>query len=622
MQLENLHIVDEERRIFEGTATIEMPDNTGIIVPIDEVESFMDKYLARGGTLSLEHTNQHVGKVLEYWRTEILVTPELVARAIEVNPKVGALVRRFEGQTLPAIGVRAQLFHDYAFEDDIWDRIKNQTRPDALRGLSFGGRSAPVSYDEERKGIVHTVRAAWEFALCQVPRVALALLSGVNEIAQAEDKELVKDAIAHGQACHACGTSLNQKEEPLMTEEDIKQGKTYITNPAEAPKGANVQRGARGGYYYEDKGGDSGGSGNKESSVTREHRQKAAQFISELKEMGSTKEISEAIQKLNPEKAAHLAQVAKDAGDVMAKQINTTKSEELQAKLQKTLRVFRHISSTASKVASSKGGDGASKPVRFKKSKLYKEDVHGDEPQYHVFYADGTKSKQFGDVASARKFRAQLEEADTKQTETLNKTKKEEVSMNQSDEEQKAPATEEKESELELIDDEETEDTEEVEASEERSESPQSATVDALAAEVAELKTRLATLEERAAPAAPVAQEGAAPVGEDGAPLELVKDTEQAVDEEAPAEAPAEEGDAPAQDSEEPASEEPPFEKKDEDEETKQSTTPKTRLIESEARGEGEITQALAMEQPKFDPVAIATGNQQVSYQELRGHKQ
>lgn len=438
MQLENLHIVDEDRRIFEGIATIEMADNTGIIVPIDEVEAYMDRYLSRGGTLSLEHTNQHVGKVLEYWRSEILITPELISRAVSVNPKIGHLVRQYEGKTLPAIEVRAQIFKDYPFENEVWERIRDPLHPQPLRGLSFGGRSAPVSYDEERKGIVHTVRAAWEFAVCGVPRVALALLTGVNELAQSDnERELLQSALVSEQTCSHCGGKVGEtKQDNAMSTTT-----TGANNPVYGKKPID-------------------------------------------QEMRSTETL------------------------------NKPKNE----------------------------GDSMPKP-------------------------DETDSKD-----------------------TLPEEKVEEVTESQDLTAEPGP-------------------------SEERSEAPQSATVDALAAEIAEIKSRMAALEERLAPAAPAALEVAADPAAPVAPLEEAAPEEKAAEDALAEEAPAEGAEAPA-DEEKPA----PFEKKDEDEETKQAT-PKTRSIESDARGELEIKQALQSPAPKYDAAAIARGEKQVSFVELRGNK-
>lgn len=47
--------------------------------------------------------------------------------------------------------------------------------------------------------------------------------------------------------------------------------------------------------------------------------------------------------------------------------------------------------------------------MKYKNSKMYKEDIMGDAPVYHVFYANETKSQQFGDRASALSFRKRLE---------------------------------------------------------------------------------------------------------------------------------------------------------------------------------------------------------------------
>lgn len=250
LHLERLNIVDEDRRIFEGLLSPEMRDNASVVVPTREVKRFMDRFLSRGGTLSEEHTNRHVGRVLEYWDTEIEVTEELAKQAIEANPKnptVAATVKQYVGKTIPALGVRAQIFKDYPYEDEVWARIKDQSRPDSIKGLSFGGRSAPVAYDEEHKGIVHNLMAMWEVAITTAPRVALGLLTGVNEIAQSEvntmsdeerskseDADTLKNRKEEEQSVTEEETSTKEFEQTELVSEDKSESRS------ESPQAASI----------------------------------------------------------------------------------------------------------------------------------------------------------------------------------------------------------------------------------------------------------------------------------------------------------------------------------------------------------------------------------------------
>lgn len=414
LQLGSLKIVDEDRRIFEGLATVEMVDNDRDILPFDEMVEFMDAFMDRGGVFTDEHTDKIVGKVLEYWKTEVEVTPELMKNAGEHNPRARQILQQYQGMTLPAIAVRGQVFSHFAYDNDVWDKIKDQSRPDAIRGMSFTTRVAPVRYDMEHKGIVHTVRAIFSLALTKVPKVALALLTSVNELAQSEEeKATIKDAIESEYRCSACGH-------------------------------------------------------------------------------------------------------------------------------------------------------------------------------------------------------------DMRQTETLNKPEKEEENMSESDKNEKPaePVQDEKQAEPTPS---------QPGASEERSEAPSAASIDALSSEMAGMKTRLAVIEERIAPAQPVEPEAQA----DGTPDPQAdekpaeepagepKDEEQGDQKpEAPSdEKPAEESPAPVEDKKE--SEDKDEEPKPEDKDKEQSDTPATRLIESDARGTKEIRQS-GDTTPVISAYAVATGEQQVSYAELR----
>lgn len=193
--LESLKVTDPESRVFEGIASVEMSDNGGDVVTPQQIGRLMDKFMSRGGDLNDMHSNRKVGKVLTWWETEIEVTPEVLERAVQANPQnpaVRHVVSRYVGKTLPAIAVRAQIYKDFPYEDTVWDRIKSGE----YRGLSFGGRGVPTSYASEHGGFVQQLTAFWEISIVDAPKVALALLTGVNEIAQSDsERKEARDAL-------------------------------------------------------------------------------------------------------------------------------------------------------------------------------------------------------------------------------------------------------------------------------------------------------------------------------------------------------------------------------------------------------------------------------------------
>ena len=59
-------IKDDNERIFQFWATVEITDNDGELIPLDVILPQMDAFMERGGNINLNHTNWTVGKLEDY----------------------------------------------------------------------------------------------------------------------------------------------------------------------------------------------------------------------------------------------------------------------------------------------------------------------------------------------------------------------------------------------------------------------------------------------------------------------------------------------------------------------------------------------------------------------------
>jgi len=114
---------DDEDRLVQGYASVEIVDRQNEIVPVDAMEKAMLKYMERGGLILYGHENKPVGKVLQW---EVINHPDYKVPAVKI---VGVLNKGFK------------------LEDEVWDLVKNKQ----LKGFSIGGAAVEFS-DAEMKG--------------------------------------------------------------------------------------------------------------------------------------------------------------------------------------------------------------------------------------------------------------------------------------------------------------------------------------------------------------------------------------------------------------------------------------------------------------------------------------
>lgn len=247
LNVDRIKVIDEQERIFESVLSAEMRDNSGIIVSPEEVKKFIDTYIQeRDGPMTEKHTNRVIGKVLSWREETIHVDEELLERAVEANPKNGSVrgvLERYLGQTIPVIIVQAKIHNHYEADTEVWNKLKSGE----YTGVSFGGSGDDDKYDRAHDGIRKKLKAMWEVAVVDAPRVAIALLSGINDIAQSDDASALRSHCANH--CLSCGADRGE-----IMQKEITQGRKYVKDPSQAPEGAKIQRGSKGSYYYEESG--------------------------------------------------------------------------------------------------------------------------------------------------------------------------------------------------------------------------------------------------------------------------------------------------------------------------------------------------------------------------------
>ena len=169
--LKEIIIKDEDNRLINGYASVEIVDKQGDIVPIDALEKAMLDYMNRGGNILYGHENKPVGKVLQ-WN-------------VEKHPELD----------VPAISLVAMIFKDYKISDEIWKLIHQN----ALKGFSIGGTALQTKEAEiPTKG---KVRVLNELELSEISVVAepanqAALIEHVS-IAKSDDvkKDIIDDIL-------------------------------------------------------------------------------------------------------------------------------------------------------------------------------------------------------------------------------------------------------------------------------------------------------------------------------------------------------------------------------------------------------------------------------------------
>jgi len=155
-------IIDSDKRIAKGWGSSDVRDLQGQLIPMEELKKTIPTYLRRGGTISLEHTSKHVGRVLSIdW---------------DIHP-----IRK----TLAPI-VTYEIFSDYSIDNETWERIQKGE----LGALSLGGRALKneVVCDKDTCTQILKNIELWEWAVVgrganqDATKIATSLAKGYPEV--------------------------------------------------------------------------------------------------------------------------------------------------------------------------------------------------------------------------------------------------------------------------------------------------------------------------------------------------------------------------------------------------------------------------------------------------------
>ncbi len=162
--LTDLVVHDDNDRLIQGYASVEVVDRQGDIVPVEAMEKAMLKYMERGGNLLYAHLNKPVGKVLQ-WH-------------IEEHPQY----------KVPAVKITAMIFKDYQLENEVWKYIKDGK----LKGFSIGGvatQTKTVKADDTNVRVLDDIELS-EISVVAEPANQGALISAKSI---AKSAEVAKD---------------------------------------------------------------------------------------------------------------------------------------------------------------------------------------------------------------------------------------------------------------------------------------------------------------------------------------------------------------------------------------------------------------------------------------------
>lgn len=111
-ELRDLVVKDDQHRLVEGYANVEIVDKQGDIVPTDTLRKAFLSYMSHGGLIMKQHQNQPVGKIIEW-----------------------SVAKNDEG--VDGIHIIGEIFKDGAVADEMWTDVK----AGIVKGFSIAGKS-------------------------------------------------------------------------------------------------------------------------------------------------------------------------------------------------------------------------------------------------------------------------------------------------------------------------------------------------------------------------------------------------------------------------------------------------------------------------------------------------
>jgi len=186
-------IKENDRRIVQGYGSVEVLDRQNELIPIDEIRKFMRTYIKRGAPLMYNHTNQSVGKLIDY-------------EIVEKNNK-------------PAILIKAEVYDDYPEDDDIWDKVNSNI----ITGFSIGGGRPERKVTKEGAVLYNT--PVWEFSLVERPANQMSTITA-HSVAKSDNSETL--FVPLSKAC-------DEQIKPEVKDKKINEVETMVVKE-EAPK--------------------------------------------------------------------------------------------------------------------------------------------------------------------------------------------------------------------------------------------------------------------------------------------------------------------------------------------------------------------------------------------------
>ena len=136
--LREIIVNNENDRMIEGYASVEILDRQNDIVPIETMEKAMLNYMKRGGLLMFGHENKPIGRVIQ-WN-------------IEDNPSYN----------VPAVKIIGLINTGFQLDDQVWSLIQKKE----LKGFSIGGNAIKVGQAQMRDNT--TARVLEEIELSEI----------------------------------------------------------------------------------------------------------------------------------------------------------------------------------------------------------------------------------------------------------------------------------------------------------------------------------------------------------------------------------------------------------------------------------------------------------------------
>lgn len=173
MNYDKLEVLHSDDRMFKAWATVEVRDNQGEIVKIDDLEKSMLNYMDDFQNINLSHTNKKIGKVLNFG------------------------VEEKEGKK--GIWIIGKILKSLKSCDEVWNGILTGK----YTGLSIGAET-----DERINGEVIGANP-YEISIVEKPANPLATIIAINNIAKSDTQN---------------DTNINKENE--LTNEPINNGDT------------------------------------------------------------------------------------------------------------------------------------------------------------------------------------------------------------------------------------------------------------------------------------------------------------------------------------------------------------------------------------------------------------